>query len=37
LNIAVQKGTVQVDDLDIPAKDKACTDAGKPKPSTSAC
>ena len=30
LNIAVQKGTVQ-SDVDIPAKDKACTDAGKPK------
>jgi polar amino acid transport system substrate-binding protein len=28
LNIAVQKGTVQVDDLD--ARNKACTDAGKP-------
>ncbi len=30
LNIGVQKGTVQAD-VDIPAKDKACTDAGKPK------
>jgi polar amino acid transport system substrate-binding protein len=28
LQIAVQKGTVQADDL--PAKDKKCTDAGKP-------
>ncbi|WP_404349589.1 ABC transporter substrate-binding protein [Phycicoccus jejuensis] len=29
LNIAVQKGTVQAD-TDLPARDKACTDAGKP-------
>lgn len=29
LNIAVQKGTVQ-SDTDLPAKNKACTDAGKP-------
>lgn len=29
LQIAVQKGTVQATD-DLPAKDKACTDAGKP-------
>ena len=30
MNVAVQKGTVQAD-VDIPAKDKACTDAGKAK------
>lgn len=30
LNIAVQKGTVQAD-TDLPAKNKACTDAGKPE------
>ena len=29
LNIGVQKGTVQADE-DLPAKSKACTDAGKP-------
>ncbi|QKE84062.1 ABC transporter substrate-binding protein [Arthrobacter sp. NEB 688] len=29
LNVAVQKGTVQAD-TDLPARDKACTDAGKP-------
>ncbi|MEU0095644.1 ABC transporter substrate-binding protein [Kribbella sp. NPDC006257] len=29
-NIAVQKGTTQLED-DIPVKQKACTDAGKPK------
>ncbi|WP_240917837.1 ABC transporter substrate-binding protein [Phycicoccus sp. HDW14] len=29
-NIAVQKGTVQAD-VDLPAKNKACTDAGKPE------
>jgi polar amino acid transport system substrate-binding protein len=29
-NIAVQKGTVQAD-VDLPARNKACTDAGKPE------
>ncbi len=29
-NVAVQKGTVQAD-VDLPARQKACTDAGKPE------